>query len=156
MWRVVNGLDNAALDSLSLVGQFSSQQNFSFYVQPSFKLQKRSRIISTLINFTVTASWYVADPWFKKPCFDSFFIIPEWSPARNAIPKADISAEVLLSIILPVKSAINWTMKSFRDTPPSILLKLKTILLLTCDMNSNTETGRYLDPRHTIFLHTII
>jgi hypothetical protein len=47
--------------------------------------------------------------------------LPAYRPARKAAPNAVISEDFGLSTFKPVRSANNWSTKSFRETPPSTL-----------------------------------
>lgn len=49
--------------------------------------------------------------------------MPAPNPARKAAPNADISVDFGRSTGICVKSQRSWVMKSFLETPPSILKK---------------------------------
>lgn len=48
-------------------------------------------------------------------------VIPDAIPVRKATPKMDSSEDSALSTSNPVKSANNWQIKLFLETPPSTL-----------------------------------
>lgn len=50
--------------------------------------------------------------------------MPTFNPARNIAPSADESVTLPRSTGSPVRSANVWQMKSFRETPPSTLIRV--------------------------------